>query len=137
MSEPTLNDNVLAVSRVDFNGEEWNYIVLSKDKIYDNEQNYKVQWYSKSMKFYWSKYNMSFTNAFNRFYLKVKGNIPNIVRYSHKTSIQSTIDEIKAIEEKEIREKYIQEKKQEFVNLYNEDMFSIEDLEEFLDELSI
>jgi hypothetical protein len=59
-------------------------------------------------------------------------NVPN-----KKHTRQDTINEIKAIEEKDLRDQYIQEKKKEFVSLYNEQMFSIEDLEEFLDELSI
>ena len=117
MDNLTLLENVIAISRIDFNGEEWNYIVLRKDTVINNEQTYKVQWWSKSMGFYWTKYNMSFTNAFNRFYLKVKNNIPTLLNDINNTiqkdiaengtfiSIHPPLDDYEDFEEQEFRKK--------------------------------
>ncbi len=80
MNTLTLSNEIVAISRIDFNGEEWNYLVLRKDRIFNNTQLYKVQWWSESMKFFWTQYHLSFDDAFKRFYDKVNHNSKEIDR---------------------------------------------------------
>ena len=123
MDNLTLPNHIMAVSRVDFNGEEWNYIVLSKGDIIENEQRFNIQWWSKSMRYYWSKYNQSFTHALNRFLLKVKPNTHNILtNIEEKTNFQDY-------------KKYMWETLNHLLGIIKDGHSIEEDIENFLEEL--
>lgn len=154
MNNLMLNNDIIAISRIDFNGEEWNYFILSKDRVFNDKQLYKVQWWSKSMNFFWSKYSLSFDKALSSFYKKIDINSSNIELYINEP-ISNEFSSIHEPREKNdfhidkmdkdqrtklewsemINKQYMREKLVHWIELLNEQELTIDDLNETLGEL--
>jgi len=67
-----LDKDTIGIVQVD----EINYIVLRKERMIDNTNTYKVQWYNSQTNSYsWTNYDLSFANAQLKFMEKILSNI--------------------------------------------------------------
>jgi hypothetical protein len=133
MKQRELRKNEIGLIQVD----NHLYYVLRRDMVNTNgEQLYKVgNWNSETNGFGLNKYALSFDNAIINLFSRVNSQLSKKFIYTEQENItKHAIDEIEINNENMLR-KYIREKLRHYIGLMKEDMLSIEDIEETLQEL--
>lgn len=88
-TQAELDKDTIAISKISYSGSETNYLVLRKQRMLDNTYTYKVQWYNKKTKYFWSNYDMTLDEALDLFYAKIKSYITEINQLTKREDLQT------------------------------------------------